>query len=303
VARVACGGPRSVRAVCPVLRRVVSDGFSLSLSPGITLRAWSVEEECLFSNRFSGEYHPEDRAVNSGDAVLEIVLPHGGREDDEIAQAITSAVDLAKWALMAAESRDEWFIEGAIVVRSPSGWRGATIRREDTLRPVGYFMGGLGDEPAARAAALFQRASRLFETVPSLRNVVWFLGRALLANTARDSLLEAAIGLESLLVDGSGEVSYRFRLHGASVLSSLMKEDAFADLAEIYRLRSGAAHGDDRDRTEVQRLAPRCRYLLAQALVAVLDLVDSGELRPLANERKLSPAIGRLVRRRAIGLE
>jgi hypothetical protein len=81
--------------------------------------------------------------------------------------------------------------------------------------------------------------------------------------------------LESLLVPGPGEATYRFALHGTAVLSGDQK--VHDDLSGLYRLRSSAAHAGTS--SDFSGMAPQARQLLAQVILAIVDLIEAKAIR------------------------
>jgi hypothetical protein len=278
--------------------------LSVSLAPGIAVRGWSCDERCLFLTRYGHEYVGNDPATWASSGLLEIdldSLPSADDQAETTVRAVTDALDLIKWALMTAADSTTAFMEAGVVLRSPSGWKGPTIRRQDSIvwnRPRHGF--NIKPEYATRASELILRARKLMQWTSELAGILWFLGRAHNSATARDSLLEAAIGLESILVAHSGESTYKFRLHGSALLASAVNGDVDAELKRIYELRSRAAHGTDREEEDYRRLAPRARYLLAKAIVATIELSEAGELDLQEAKGDLGKATTSLVRKRCL---
>ena len=121
-----------------------------------------------------------------------------------------------------------------------------------------------------QAAGVLARLTSL-GAVSALDRALWLLGRAYNAALPRDVLLDAVVGLESLLVPGPGEAAYRFALHGTAILAADHK--VHDDLRKIYHLRSSAAHAGTAD--DFSSLAPRARQLLAHVVFAIVDLIDT----------------------------
>lgn len=299
VAGATCSGSRFVRALSPLLIHL-PDGFSATLAPGVVLRAWSIDERCLFLTRYHQEYLDDDATTWARGGILQIDFVASTVTDDAVARSVTGQMDLVKWALAAARKSEMTFGEGGIILRSPSGWRGSTIRRQDNVVSgnKSWRLLSLDEHVASRAADLLLRVKSLGTAAPELQSIVWFFGRSHVASTSRDSLLDAAVGLESLLIPDPGESTYKFRLHGAALLSAVVEGDIDDDLKRIYELRSRAAHGTKHDEQDFERLAPRCRQLLAQAIVAAIQLVENGELTPADTGGDIAKALRDLVRRR-----
>src|SRR5207237_791197 len=129
----------------------------------------------------------------------------------------------------------------------------------------------------------------------ALWDVLWHFGRSCVASLERDVLLEAVIGLDALLVPGSGESTYRFSLHGAVLIGAGTGRgtQVKAELQDLYNARSGAAHGDRRGANSKAR---RARQVLAQAIERTAALILDGKL---DMSKKLPHAIQQYVIERA----
>ncbi len=305
VARTVCSERRSVKALCPLSLAHVPDNLSVTLRPGVALRSWSLDERCLFLTRYHHEYVDDDPSTWASPGLLEINLEGvlaTAAADGTAIQAVTREIDFVKWALMIAANSVLTFGEGGVILRSPSGWKGPTIRRQDTttFRNGARSIIRLDESVVREASKLLQRVDKLMSVAPELESIMWLLGRSHTSPTARDSLLEAAIGLESLLVPDPGESTYKFCLHGATLLSSRLEEEVDSDLKRIYELRSRAAHGTAREQQDFERLAPRARSLLAETIMADVELLESGELRPDETKGDLAKAAKALVKRRCL---
>lgn len=112
------------------------------------------------------------------------------------------------------------------------------------------------------------------------------LHRALLGATrddAADGLLDFVISLEALLLPGSfsGEISYRFRLHGAVYLAGgeYERQKLWDELHHLYDVRSRLVHGGKYpDLSEVQSAAEKARSLASIGLLkAILQGFPSAE--------------------------
>jgi hypothetical protein len=186
-------------------------------------------------------------------------------------------LDLLKWAIVVALDVDEPPAEGTCILmgRSERIWR---FRRDES-----------GSGPHALSAESIRRCTTLtteFRTAAAnwtegdLERGLWHFGRACVVVSARDILLESAIGLDSLLVPGGGEARYRFCLHGATFLSPKLgsPENLSRELDEIYAERSHAAHG--RQPRRATQLAFRARKFLAKSIESIITLTIGGNLDP-----------------------
>lgn len=147
-----------------------------------------------------------------------------------------------------------------------------------TVEQQCVFLTKYGDEysfddfPAQFANGLLKVDAKL-ET-----NLDWLFGRANNASLPRDSVLDAVIGLESLLVASPGETTYKFALHGTAVLTHYA-DDVHQELKSLYGLRSKAAHSGASEDSKFTENAPRARQLLAQALYRIAILINGNVLK------------------------
>jgi hypothetical protein len=192
--------------------------------------------------------------------------------------------------------------EGPVIIRTPSGGRIRTLRRGDTVfRTRAYRSPVFDDSTASQIRRELEGLHALAKHSSTVGEIIWALGRACTAQLSRDVLLEAAIGLERLLLPrGAGESTYKFRLHGLAVLTEADASKLDGDLKEIYGLRSRAAHGSGKDDDTFDVLGPRARNLLALALQQVAALFKSGELDVAATGGHIGEAVAALVRARVL---
>jgi hypothetical protein len=187
-------------------------------------------------------------------------------------------LDLLKWAIVASLNADRPPGEGTCLIIARLGWRIGRLRRDENF-------GGaciLSRESIERCVTLmreFRAAAGKWED-GDLERGLWHFGRACCAVLERDVLLESTIGLDSLLVPGGGEARYRFRLHGAAILSPMLgtPEVMSNELGEIYGERGRAAHG--RWSSQASSLALRARKFLAKAIESIINLTLDGSLEP-----------------------
>lgn len=300
IAKNVSTGSETIKAQCPLIHTNLSPGTSVEILPGVRLRSWTIDELCVYLTQHHNEYLPDDLTISMSQGVLEIKISGLPENADDIARAVIGKVDLVKWALMAARNDQHSISESAILLQYPWGWNGQTIRRSDVTYARGRMISipQIDSAVAMQASVVARRALALVKDAPELDSVLWFLGRSLIAPTSRDSLLEAAIGLESLLVPDPGESTYKFCLHGTALLSAVLTEDPEKDLKAIYTLRSKAAHGADADARKYDEMATRARFLLCKAILAAVQLTESGQLRPSETGGDLAKAARDMVKRR-----
>lgn len=210
--------------------------------------------------------------------------------------AIADALDRAKWGLSQAAECDFALGENPVVIREIDGTRVPTLRRSSRNpdlsspvlnRPLADTVSGASD-----AVHQFQRAA---QAVRGLERALWLFGRANNASLPRDSVLDAVIGLESLLVASPGETTYKFALHGTAVLTHYA-DDVHQELKRLYGLRSKAAHSGASEDFKFTENAPRARQLLAQALYRVAILINGNMLKFEKPDASVGQAVEKWVR-------
>ncbi|MGC1686467.1 MAG: hypothetical protein WA734_12665 [Candidatus Acidiferrales bacterium] len=116
--------------------------------------------------------------------------------------------------------------------------------------PVGRY--DLTPEEAPKIEAF----ARLFEGIHStLEMASQRLVDSARRTKARDSIVDAVIGLESILLANTGdrtELRFRFSLNYAALFPKEEREEAFYTARSLYDLRSGIAHGSSpREKVEI----------------------------------------------------
>jgi hypothetical protein len=303
------GGELILTAVCPVRAcRFPEEGVAFEIEPGVLLEPWrSGANQTVFLTRFHSEYLPDDTVLWNTHAAVRMRLRLPVTVD--AIDSVVAILDRFLWASMIARGNQTVVGLGSAVLRSATRHVRTVIHRLDapwatsTVKPIGWHDARwtTGLHPALtfleRAKDLLATLAKASFATAELATAVWAFGRSCSAQSARDVLLEAAIGLERLLVsEGRGDLAYRFRLHGAAILVD--EPDAFDDFKRIYDLRSKAAHGAaGKHSTNFEAMAPRARYLLARAIQSIALLINSSEL-IITKDQDVAAAIAALVRRR-----
>jgi hypothetical protein len=248
------------------------------LEPGILLKQLTTEEQCIHFTKFEREYSADDiqsmfhpARLRVTQTVNDLRFGAGGRE-------IAESIDRAKWALSIGNDGRAVFHEGPVIIRGLAGFRGPTLRRQDSgLRSGVVPTTNLSREGLGRAQESLRALREVAnaEGARRLRNAIWLFGRACTAALARDALLDSVVGLDSLLAPGGGESKYRVALHGTALLSTDDPEATFGRLKEMYDLRSGAAHSADPSKDRYDTLAPIALGYLAGVISAVVRLVNA----------------------------
>ena len=130
-------------------------------------------------------------------------------------------------------------------------------------------------------------------------------GRPVVQSSTEDRLLDAVVGMEALLGDGSGEITYKVSVRAAAVyahagcntlvgVENVTPHDVFVAYKKVYRLRSKIAHGGELDRAKPPRimlngkecdpvrLAEGLLRIVIEACIANPEIMESGMV-----ERKL----------------
>jgi hypothetical protein len=273
VAAYYCGREQLITAICPLSKLEQPPGTCLDVAPDIKLRRLTLREISLFMLRHPGEYLWEDfKAPYVVETVAEVSFPieRGKAGRGDIFSLVQDRLDLLKWALMITLNRDEPVGEGACLIKGRLDKRLGRFQRDENM---GVFRFSLNETAVDRCVSLIKHFRESAVQASDLNQAIWHFGRACVASLPRDILLESVIGLDSLLVPGPGDSRYRFRLHGAAILSTNREEGGkyFRILGEMWDERSQAAHGQRAK--EVERLAPISRKILAEVICKIVNLI------------------------------
>jgi hypothetical protein len=297
IAAMVSGLPRRIHATCPTLGLQL-DGSEQSLAPGVRIRAWSVEERCEFLTLHHEEYLSGDFTGWLCDAALEIDVDVEALSDEAAGTAVAGVIDTAKWAAAVAMNRGATFRESPTIIETSSSWRGITLRRTGSLRRIeSWPVLKFGPTEIQTIAGLIDDVRGIQTMTSRVEAAIWLYGRSCNAVLARDALLDAAVGLELLLVPNAGESRYRFTLHGLAVIQNEPADQLEADLKAICAARSAAAHGGDAGK-RFEELAPRARDLLARLIAAVVALQKEGTLQLSLTKGDVAAAVEDLIKRR-----
>ncbi len=114
-----------------------------------------------------------------------------------------------------------------------------------------------------------------------------------------DHLVDVVIGLERLLAyDSRGEISFRFRIRGASILSDLFGTtgERISFLSKLYGIRSGVVHADTEE-SAVDEFGPKAEEALKEILRWYINRIDS----PSFSLKKILSEIDEKCVTRAVG--
>lgn len=281
-------------ATCPLYKITGEPGTVWQLSDGISLRIYTEEEKLRYLSRI--DYHVPPigysgkNMILSGTAVLEITgsismeeryrgnLPKSPTKlpRDIIRERIEDRIDVVKLALTLAFNSDIPPKENTIICEDIFGdyeFNKLLSFKRDSWSEGSFNECNMTAEKEEVARRLTSDLLTIQKKSQDLKLAIWYWGRSSLAQLSRDILLEGVIGLESILVPNAGESSYRFRLHGAALLSGSPAEAVgYAEkLKKVYDQRSKTAHGSKSEKIEHAN-AYMARKYLGKAIESLTQL-------------------------------
>lgn len=298
IASIEVGNAAKIKITIPLLQLTLADQKSVELEPGVTLHEWTLEDKTVYlhkNNHVYGRF--ELFGPSMSNCYLEIIANEQqvfeqGKNTATLEKFVAPIVGRVKWAIMLAMNPKQSIRELPVTAKMQQSMTGFfPIRRQavNIKSDGGIRLDQNGCQLAAKLLGMLREAAKVY---PDLFDVVWMFDRATLAELPRDVLLESAIGLERLLVHGSGENTRRFKVYGAALIGGAHIETA-KRLSEIYSLRSSAAHGDDKKPEKFEKLSIDARADLALALANVVRLVVSSKIRPEEKENNINKSIER----------
>jgi hypothetical protein len=298
-----------ITAVCPIRVTTLEQGESFQLESGLEIESWTAcpERKAVHFTRFHREYLPSDDILSASMAALKLKMRI--RAARNALEDVRDSLDRFRWATLLTGT-EQIVSLGTCIVRSATPHVQTVIRNEDepwhatTVHPIGWYGLRTRSGPSLDEVRC-GRVKECLALLPSedsiaardLRTALWSFGRACTAPSPRDSVLESAIGLERLLVQGKGDISYKFRLHGAAILAD--DAAAFDELEALYDLRSKAAHGGTKEDDTFAKAAPQARLRLARAVYAIAMLIQAGDIK---HSQPTAAGVAQLVKRRATRL-
>ncbi len=304
IASIEVGNGASVIVTVPLLQLEIDNTAEYEVESGVTLCTWTQEDRAVYLDR-NGCYYPFDDFFGpyNSNCYVKIVANYKEvfRNDEnqfrKLQQALEDFVGTimarVKWAIMQATASTPLICElPATVEIRHNTWAPYPVRRQGIRRRLNGLirLDVAGCQSMKKLLSMFGSASKKF---PDLRDVIWMFDRATLAALPRDILLESTVGLERLLVDGSGDISRRFRTYGAALIADKDPKTISKKLGEIYNLRSKAAHGGDENPSRFESLSVAACAYLAGAIANVVRLVSASKIRSLKNDERINKAIER----------
>jgi len=268
-----------ITAFCPLAGLDLSSEDYQVIASDIRLRKWTDRDLCLFLSRHGDDYLWDDiKTPYVARNIAEISFPikYGQNiEYIEIERKARDRLDLLKWSLLITKDQDMPVSEGTCLLTARLDRRGGRFRRDENLSCGNYTLDNAAIQRCSDLVQQFRSAIDALQKPDDLRQAPFHFGRACVAFLPRDVLLESVMGLEALLVPGVGDSKYRFRLHGAAMLSveSACGEEHYRILGKIYDLRSTAAHGVSvEDRIELNEYSFKARQTLAKVINVIVHL-------------------------------
>ena len=271
------------RAIVPMVNVSFEGTEPIELMPGVTMRTRTWEDIAVFVHQSGRSLENIDFSALANERVdLEIRLPLNVGESTRLdyrayetafAKIVDDVMARFRWAAMLALDTQSVILEGMTRMQTfGTSWGGQPLRRQT----LGYLWPGIPaiSEAAATEMARLLTSLRLAEAKfdADIYDAVWMFGRASLAAHPRDSLLEAAIGIERIVVGGSGENARRFRTHGAALLGDATLEGR---LKALYNSRSKVAH-EGNAKSDLSDAASEARHLLARCIDRAVAWTEFG---------------------------
>jgi len=267
-------GTRFFKAICFLPGLSLPENGVTEFAQDIKVMKVPLRDRCIFLTGNNDLYSWDlFKAPFFHDHLLEIVILLPIDSTLPSKNIIGDKLDLLKWGLFTSSNSKTVPSEGPCLVLDRRGNVIFKFRRD-----VSDFHSSvaLNEEQVGICRQLLKDFLESTKRSDGLQYALSHFGRSCLSNLNRDILLEAALGIDSLVSVRGGDSQYRFCLHGSAVLATIGDKSTFKDLKKLYDLRSTAAHGVT---TEVaSEKAFDARSKLAKIIRAVTRLVLDGKL-------------------------
>lgn len=287
------------KAICFLPMLNIETDSDITLGLGITIKVLSITDRLIAMTRYQDEFIWSDihSAPWMAKYVVEIELPILSTNrigEQSFATCVGEHLDLMKWAFMQVAGTNRPIKEGKIFIVDK---RGAIVDRHQRDLSSSNYTGPLNKEQLKEASKIMEHLNKIADESDAAAIALWHFGRACNTSLDRDSLLEAAIGIDAILVDSASDSVYRFWLHAGAILSEALpqteNEKYFRIAKELYDNRSKLAHGKKTKKLELTH-ADNARKLLSDILMAVYILDKDGRL-PKISQGSLPKRIERFV--------
>ena len=291
-----------IKVYCPLSGAKLEGLPSANVSKHVHLKTYTPVERCIFLSKYSNDYFWDDfNSPLSCDLIAEMEYVFDeGVSGKEVIESTANDLDLVKLGIFILNKQTEPIDEGTcildIIGRDYHDIE-SRIRRsnERMLRASGWPNENLLTKDLPHLVNIISALKKQRNKYGDIKDAIWHFGRACLTPLPRDILLESVIGLDGLLVPGGGDSSYRFKLHGAVLLSNDNEKTLalYKKLGIIYKMRSGAAHGESKG--ESLENARDARMYLSRAIFKISELCDKGKLPCKEKGITLATSLQRLI--------
>lgn len=277
------------RAESILLGAEAEPGTSWSISEEVHLQVLTASEVASFLTRHGANIQTEGALfggvvlirIDGGVSTTKLREPRTEeRMHGPILDEITMRLDVVKLALMTATDSARPLTEHSVFYTHRLGdpFDGPTLppyRRQQVFSSPVYH---LTDTVLRTASTRFESITRAAANHQGLKGAVWLWGRSATSLLSRDRLLDAVIGMESLLVPKGGSSTYKLGLHGAAALARSDEEakELFTNLRDLYRHRSSTVH--DTPKAGTTKESSQALRLLARLIDRLAILDDKGML-------------------------
>lgn len=278
------GEGRRVKIIVPLTGLRLENVNKFAVEADVLVRSWTQEHRAVFEVKHGYSYAAEDHLASSSYVEIsanDSQFSSGGPylSHEKIEDYISGKLGKIKWALAHIGGPGCCIGElPAAIEVSFSRWQMMPIRRQRTLRGS-YPTLSCEQEDMEKVKILIDALHRAMERFQKdMRDVLWLFDRSMTAATPKDVVLESAMGLERLLVGGSGDIGHRFRTFGAALIGRYDAAETSKKLKNIYNRRSRAAHGDLAAGDKDEEMSKVARCFLADAIASVVHLIDAGKV-------------------------
>lgn len=302
VSRIELEDASQIIVIAPLIGVALDNIDKLELAPGIELHAWSQAAKAVYLHKNDGYLISLDMFSHiESKCFLKVTSQSSRVFTDKNLNSITTPdrnqmeefvgfnLSRAKLALMQAINPEHLIEELLVTTESDDtysySWFYPFRRQSKMLLHAQDCI--ITEEIGSKAVKFLKNLEDAVAVFPDLNDVLWRFDRATLASTPRDILFESTVGLESLLVHGSGENGRRFRTYGAALVDSKNFQETSSNLNKIYKLRSDNAHSSKRKLNEVEKLSVIARSYFVSVIASVVHLVVTNKINPsIKNEKR-----------------
>ncbi len=277
-------GKHKYVAYCPLGYVSGEKGSSWSLSDNMKLRILTHEERARYLSRHHDKFLWHDFVSRDHVGICAILEIYGeirfkeyqNQVSDVVEEEIADMIDIVKWALMLCANNSMPLVEGTNIYQNVLGGSFCTtgtgsFRRQDKTIGSDYKLNNIDMN---RVKELIKNAQKVISISNDVKNAFWFWSRSTVAALNRDALVEAVVGLESLLIGKGTELNHRFKLYGTAILAASESEveEVAKKLGDLYAARSSSVHGEKKEK-QIQEVT-EARYYLSKAILKVIDLCE-----------------------------